>query len=411
MPVQQQPMSSFAKKLGGRVAAANEEHKDKPIDTGNRRLPAGIRDGVARLSTMYTKEYEDDKQGMKGQTFFRASAIVMSPEQHKGEKVAGMVTSIIISLCDVPEKGDRKAKPLSENWFEFQNVFKMLGIAPCPETAATDPTGARTEAYFFAAMKQLTDPVRMKTNPVYISFSTRGWTPPPNPRNPKPDEMVFETWHGLATWDGKVDPGVGMQDNLATQPPPAPPPQTQTATRQAAAPPPTNGQPPQYQPGGEPDPEDVVAALIEIAMNDQEGATEEGFAASQQLEQMAWAAGWTPEQTAKADDWAAVGNMALNPPTQAVTAPATTTPSTNGRPEVTVGSRWGFCKRDKAGAKLKNKDGVEFPAQDVEVVSVDSAAKTCVVKTTKDNKEVVDVRSKKPVQVSWAWLEDQPLPY
>ena len=391
-------MSSFAKKLGGKVAQANAEHHDAPVDTGNRQLPAGIREGVAKLSTMYTKEY--DKGDLKGQTFFRASAIVISPAEFDGHKVAGGITSVMVPLCDIPAKGDRKAKTFSENFCEFQNVFKLLGVAACPETPATDPTGQRTEAYFFAAMKMLTDPTRVKTNPVYIEFSTRGWTPPATALKPKPEPMVFETWHGLAKYNGQVDPAAGVTDSAAaTQPSPM------------SAPPSTNHQqPPQTQPQADVgDPADIVAALVETAMNDPEGATDEGMMASKQLEELAWSAGWSKEQTAGATDWAQVGDMALNAPT--APAPANTATPANVEPAVpTVGSKWMFCKRTKDGAKLKNNKNEEFPPQEVEVIGVNDTTKTCTVKTTKDGKTVVDIRSKQPVEVKFEWLE-RGLPY
>ncbi len=416
MPVQQ-TMSSFAKTLGGRVAAANAEHAQKPVDTGNRRLPAGIRDGIAKLSTMYTKEQDADN-GMvpKGQVFFRASAVVVSPVEHNGERINGMITQILVPLCDVPAKGQRKATSFSENWYEFQNVFKLLGVAACPETPTTDPTGQRTEAYFMAAMKTLTDPLRVKTNPVYISFSTRGWTPPATPQQPKPTEMVFETWHGLAD-PSKVtavdhhDPAAGMvvrQPHTSTQPdagsmPPRP---------QAPTP---NGVP-SAVPNSVPSAgnlSDEVEMLVETAMGDPEGATEEGMAASARLEEMAWAAGWTKEHTANAADWGEVGGMVLNPPTPpspAATAPPAPQPvaSGAGAVPVTVGSRAFFAKRSKAGDKLKNSKGEPFPAQEVEVVTVDAAAKTCTVKSVKDSKDVVDIRSKQPIAVKWEWLEAAP---
>lgn len=398
MPVQTQ-MSSFASRLGGRVAAANAEHAAKPVDTGNRRLPAGIRSGIAKLSAMYTKQQaEDNGMTPKGETFFRASAIVMAPAEHNGEKVAGMVTQTMIPLCDVPAKGQRKAKSFSEQWYQFQNLFKLLGINPPAETQQTDPTGQRTEAYYFAAMKALTDPQRP---PTHIEFSTRGWTPPATAQQPKPEEMVFETWHGLASAEavaalnGQYHPGAGVQDNgtggpSAGLPPPAP-------TFNEFEPPPAHG----AQPEAPADPADVVAALIEVAMDDPEGATEEGAAASAQLEQLAWDAGWSKEQTAGAADWAAVGEMALNPPGTAPTSPPTA--ATNVAPA--VGTKWRFCKRTKDGAKLKNNKGEEFPPQDVEVTTVDAEARTCTLKTTKDGKDVVDIRTKKPVAVKWEWLE------
>lgn len=407
----QTQMSSFAVRMGARVAQANAEHHDKPVDTGNRRLPSGIRAGVAKLSTMYTKQQtEDNSKTPKGETFFRASAIVMAPEQHNGEKVAGMVTQVVIPLCDVAAKGQRKAQSFSDNWYEFQNIFKLLGIAPPNETQQTDPTGQRTEAYYFAAMKTLCDPVRAKTNPVYIEFSTRGWTPPLPPGSPpgtKPnEEMVFETWHGLSQWNGQFNPAAGVTEAPT---PPAPfnefetSPQTQTAAQRGAAPPPTSGPPLQYQPGGDYDPADEVASLVETAMRDPKGDTENGAEASRRLEELAWAAGWTKEQTGGAADWAQVGDMVLNLP-EPFSAPVTA-PTTTAEKIPTVGSKHKFAKRTKDGAKLKNNKSEEFPPQEVEVITVDATAKTCTVKTTKDGKDVVDIRSKKSVAVKWEWLE------
>lgn len=432
MPVQQQ-MSSFAKKLGAQVAAANAEHMDKPVDTGNRRLPSGIRDGIAKLSSMYTSEYKDGD--LKGQTFFRASAIVMSPQEHNGEKIAGMVTSVMVPMCDIPAKNQRKAKSFSENWFEFQNVFKLLGVYPpdgkdgrpdYTDRAVPDrvAAGQMIEQYYFANMKALTDPQRIKTNPVYISFSTRGWTPPATPLKPKPEEMVFEDWHGLAELKAATDPGAGVTEG----PPPVQPngaPTPPHAPTQAAPPPQpaTNGAAPPAAPTpqsapSEMDPADFVAALVETVMNDPEGATEESRAAQDQLEKMAWGRGWAKDQTANAADWAAVGDMALNdpPPPAQVTAPtpgAAAAPSTNGattNPTIAVGTKWMFAKRTKDGAKLKDNKGQEFPPQEVEVVTIDLPNKVCTLKTTRDGKPVNDIRTKQPVAVKLEWLEPT-IPY
>lgn len=150
----------------------------------------GIRNGIARLTTMYTKEQTEDGFLPKGATYFRASAVVVSPQEHDGKRIAGLMTSVIIPLCDIPGSGKRKAKSSSENWQRFKKLFKSLGIEPPDETPKTDPTGQRTEAYYFAAMKTLCDPKK----PVYISFSTRAWTPPG-----AKEEIVSETWNGLAT--------------------------------------------------------------------------------------------------------------------------------------------------------------------------------------------------------------------
>lgn len=388
------------------MAQANAEHKDKPVDTGNRKLPPGIKNGTAKLSAMYTKEYDDDKGGLKGKPFFRASAIVMLPTEHNGEKVAGQVTSLVIPLCDVPAKGQRKAASFSDNWYKFQNIFKMLNVPPCPETPVTDPTGQRTEAYFFAAMKMLTD----KSRPIYVSFSTRGWTPPATPANPKPEELIFEDWHGIAAYNGKHDPAAAVTASgpAAVQPDPqSMPPTTQTAPAQAAAPPqqpPHTPPSPQYQPGGDADPADVVAALVETAMAE---LGEESRLATVQLEELAWVKGWTKEQTGGAADWAQVGDMALEGP-QSTQQNEALPPPPVAKP--TPGSKWLFAKRTKEGERLKNAKLEPFPPQQVEVVTVDEANLTCTVKTTKDGKPVVDIRTKQPTVVRFEWLE-RDIPY
>ena len=413
MPVQQQ-MSSFASRMGGRVAAANAEHAAKPVDTGNRRLPPGLRNAIAKLSAMYTKQQTEDGKTPKGETFFRASAITLFPEQHNGQKVAGMVTQVMIPLCDLPAKGDSKAKSFSENWFEFQNLFKLLGIAPPtgPQYEMSNPPGSnpakdmaagqQIEAYYFAAMKTLTDPQRP---PVFIEFSTRGWTPPPNARQPKPEEMIFETWHGLASpetiakLNGQYNPAAGVKDNSAA--PPAP-------TFNEFAPPPPATTPLTANTAPQQDPDDEVAALVETATRDPDGSTDDGVASHRRLEELAWAAGWTKDQTAGAADWAAVGDMVLNPPTAPTQAtPPASEQTTQGSKQlaVGVGSKWKFAKRTKEGTKLKNNKGEEFPPNDVEIVTVDDAAKTCTLKMVKDGKDVIDIRSKKPVVVKWEWLE------
>ncbi len=156
-------------------------------------------------------------------------------------------------------------------------------------------------------------------------------------------------------------------------------------------------------------------------MNDPEGATTEGANASARLEEIAWTVGWSKEQTAGAEDWAAVGDMCLNPPTPPtpaappaqVAVPAPIQPGTpvifqtSGAPPTAImpGGKYKFAKRTRDGLKLRNNKGEEFPPQEIEVTTVNVTNKTCTVKTVKDNKPVVDIRSKQPVDVKFEWLE------
>jgi hypothetical protein len=403
MPVQQQ-MSSFAGKLGANLATAYGEHKDKPIDLGGRRqLPANVKGGVAKLSTLYTKEQDkDDGVCPKGQTFFRASAVCLHPES-----CAGAVTQFTVPLCDIPAKGLSRARPFSENWNKFRSLFEMLGVAPfseppLPATASVAEKlaqGGRIEAYYMAAMNMLR--TRAATNPIYIEFSTRGWTPKPTPQQPKPEEIVFEDWHGLAQWNGQHNPAAGVTE----APPSAPPTQTQSPLPQQPPPPVDRQDTLDINP-------ELVAELVSVAMGDPEGNTEDGVDAHKQLEQVAWAMGWTEEQTKKAADWVAVGNMALTPPGGGAGAlsssPQPPTPVQKSDP--VVGQRWSFRKRTKDGEPLKNNKAEPFPAQEYTVDTVDAANRTCVLRG-KDGKEVTDLRTKKPAAVKWEWLEEQLPPY
>lgn len=434
----QQGSSDYAKRLGARVAQANAEHKDKPVDTGMKRLPAGVKAGVAKLQFMYTKKQDkDDGKIPKGEDFFRASAVVLGKmvngvlvKEHNGENIEGTTTSVVIPLCDIPAKGMRKEVTFSENWFEFQNLFKKLsnGSIACHETPQTDPTGLKVVAFYDAAMAALTNP----KHPIYVEFSTRGWTPPASAAQPKPEEMVFEEWHGPARppSNGQHDPAAGMtqgppQHTTSTFHPADPPPssydaavaaqgrrmqethnQTQTAPARGAAPPPNNGPPPQYQPNdNDPSGDDgEILGLVEIAMEDPEGNTADGSAASQQLEEMAWARGWTKQQTSSAADWSVVGQMALSSSTDMLQT--TKTALEMAAPK--VGSRFMYAKRTKDGVKYKDNKGQEFPAQECEVTSVNPEAKTCTLKTVHDGKDVTDIRTKKQVDVKLEWLEQAP---
>lgn len=382
MPVQIQT-SDILKRLGGRLSEANEEYKDKPIDTGFQRLPAGIKNGIAKLQVMTFGQYKDDKfgAGMKGKDFFRAAAVVISPEAHGGVRTVGLQTSIIIPFCDVPEKGQRKASSFQENYGEFQNLIRSLGIAPCPETKKSDPTGAKTLSYYVGAMTTLVDP---KRKPVYVSFSTRGWTPPASQQQPHPEEMVFETWHGLADFSAQHNPAGAVTDNgQAFEEPPQgvvdPRSQSSRATPVQAS-------------------QLSVEELVEIATNDIDG--DDGRAAIEQLTNLASSQGWTDEDIAEASNWEEVGRMAITPKER-----TEDNPEEGEESAVTVGSLWNFHKRDHKGNKLKNNKGEELPSMEVEVVTVDEDKRTCTVKSTETGRTLLDMRSKRATEVKFEWLE------
>ena len=409
MAVQQQ-QSQLAARLGGRIAEANAEYATAPIDVGFKRLPPGIKDGVAKLQSLSMKFYGNDEKivALRGQEYFHAVAVVKKPKvftypNGESETVEGTQIFLRVPMCDVPDNPQtkRKGSTFKENWFTFQNFFKCFGIGAAPFNPTTDPTGAKSWAYWMGAIQTLAQRCAGPNAP-HFKFQTRGWTPPALPGQPAPKEIVFEDWGEQCEWKDDFDPAGGMSDSTPASvqpdahqaPPGAPyvPPVPQAPTQ------PFDGDiaPPKAQDDAI---SDEVDALVEIAMGDPEGATSEGTAAHARLEELAWAAGWTREQTSTASDWMTVGEMARTPPS------ADEEPAEAETEYPAVGSKHKFCKRDKDGNKLiDGRSSKPFPAQEVEVVTVDNQAQTCTLKS-KDGRDIIDIRTKKPVVVKFEWLE------
>ena len=388
MPVQTTQSSLFSKTTAGLVSAANDKFRDAPVDTGIQRLPGGLTNAIARLQTMVVKEYADDKgMGPRGENFFRAAAVVVEPVEFKGMKLAGRFqTSQMVPLCATPKKGNREAQTFDDHWYTFQNLFKILGV-PAPPANSSPAT---MDAYYAGAMKALTDPAK----PVYIRFSTREWTPPARPNQPKPEPMVFETWHERVEWTQQHNPAASVTVNQPTTNGSAPPTlgadglainQSHTATVETASEP------------AETDEWDVDT-LVEIAMGDPEGVTPDGDMATSKLRELALAAGWTHEHILEAADWSEVGLMAVNAPADVEGTTISTVP--------VVGQKAKFAKRDSKGEKLRNsKTSAVFDPVEVEIDSVDASAGTCTVKNVKSGKVMTDMKSKEPIAVKFEWLE------
>lgn len=399
----QTQQSSLAAHLGGRLAAINAETAGKPLDVGQQKLPGGIKSGIAKIAMMVWKQQDkDDGKVPRGEYYFFGRAICMLPLEHAGMKTYGIATTVNIPLCDVPEKGLRKASSLRDNWNKFRSLIELFGVKPCPETPQSDPSGAKTQAYFLGAMQALCDPKK----PTYIKFTTKAIAGTKTPANPDPEPFIFEEWVGLAKPEelsGKAthDPGAGVNVRQSINPIVGQQPEPFTEPPIGVLQPgraPTNSDIHGMEPGGHEEPTgDDIDGLVEIAMNDPTSETPDGAYATSRLEELAWAGGWSKEQTASAEDWAAVGEMAANP------AMDEGEEQPQPPPTPAIGSKWKFAKRTKEGARLKNNKGEEFAPQEVEVVTVDAATETCTV--SRDGKVVVDLRSKKPIDVKWEWLE------
>jgi hypothetical protein len=476
MPMQQQPASLPACLSGGRLSALNDQYRDAPVDTGQRRLPGGISNGVAKVTSAYTR-VQDKEKGVcpKGETFLRIAATVISPESVGGVKVAGVCTTQkIVALCATPARviDGRTVDEvtIAQQWDAFQNLFKMLGIMSPPKGTPDQAVWA----YYQSACAALVDP----QHPVFISFTTESWKPPQRAGESAADyarrePIVMERWHGLALPElveqirAGHHPGAGVVDTRAIPPGTVPAGGAPTTNRAAGngarphvgntAPPaparapfsePPNGvvdpasvpstilpapQPralagePHYSDGEEgyssdeeeQSPEDLadeVAALVEIAMSDPHGDTEDAQEAHARLEELAWEQGWTHEQTGNADDWEQVGRMALCAPSdEGGNNPAVGLAEDEDAeeeedndavaPTVTVGSRWLYARRKKDGVRMQNSKGDLFPLVEVEVLTSDAAARTCTIRAVADGKVFADLRTKQPTVISWDWLD------
>ncbi len=377
MPPQQQ-QSQLAKRFASRLTKAYKETKEKPVNLGRQQLPAGIKDGRAKLKTAYIAFYKDDvkEAALKGQEYFRASGVVITPKEFNGQTCEGMQTSVMIPLCDVPEKGKRKFKSLEAHYDDYQNWFKMFGIAP-PDIDPEAPGGAAAIfQYYNAACVMLLDP----KNPQYFKFSTRGWTPPATADNPKPDEMIFEEWHGKVAdvLNGEADAGV--DDSTGG-------PAAEMNAEEPFVEPPMGGA---EEPAAETDAD--LEGLIAIADGDPTGTTPEGKAAIAKITQMGVDAGIAVETINEASSWSDVAGMIAEAGAEP-TAPA----------DPVVGAVYSYKKRDAKGNPMKNKAGAELNALHIEILSVNATAKTVTAKT-QDGKTVIDA-AKKPVQIKWEYLE------
>jgi len=93
-------------KLKGRgLGTALDTAKDTPPNTGNARLPAGIK-GIAQLRSVKIGEFEQGDH--KGELFFMATGVLVEPVIHEGQTVRGMPTRIGPEpLCDTPKSSGK----------------------------------------------------------------------------------------------------------------------------------------------------------------------------------------------------------------------------------------------------------------------------------------------------------------
>lgn len=399
MPVQVSRGSLFAK-LGGKVATAQAEHKGREPEVGGGRLPGGIENGIARLAELKIGEYV--KEGdLKGQAFFSAMGVVEEPAD-----VAGLQTRLQPEpLCDTPLRGGKR-KTFSDHYGHMRDQLLILGFDI--DELPAEP--AQFEAALKEGFKDMLDPAA----PIYFRFRTwkgdkltieqrvggKFWLGKKGPyptedalkkANPywNNDPLVNEIWLGRSGLKHYVPPGgtgTGMEDATNDVPAanghvaaPAKSGKLETmpvvtnpakAAKPVAKPVPVAAAAPDEPFRGDRDEEiaDDLGQLLVLANAEDETART-------RLQELAVAAGASPEEVEQAPDWEAV--VALIQGDASEESPIDGEPA-DDFPE--VGAAYAFHPLDPKTRKPTKR------AVEAKVLSKDEGAQTCTLLNVADGK-------------------------
>lgn len=178
--------SSFASKIGNRLDAAIKQHAKDETNYGFTQLPAGIKNGTARLLRCYFAQHPAGHK-KAGEWYLRMEATVVAPEMHqlpdgREMKVSGLTSSQIFPCYDTTS-GDGKVTPAGENLARIMNEFRKLGA---------DTSTFGSAAHLEATAKALTN-----AKP-YFRFSTSLREGRIDPKTGKKGEDgVWENWNGI----------------------------------------------------------------------------------------------------------------------------------------------------------------------------------------------------------------------
>lgn len=270
--------SSLSGKLGQKLHESHEKHKSDDTNFGNIDLPAGINGGVAQLVDCRFSEYE--KGDFKGQFFFYAAGVVVSPKTVNGVRIEGLRTSIMEPMCDTP---DRTRASFDEHNAWVLNELRKLGV----NTSEMGPDDYEPVA---AALKE--------AKPYFRFHTWKGEKQTTGPFAGK-EPRVQHQWQGATEYNPEEDGDAGAVVDDTTAAEPEKPAATKPATTTKPAggkTPPKKPEPPKEEPASE---EVDLAALAEAA----DGGDND---AALKLTALAEAAGMKTEDVEGAENWAAV---------------------------------------------------------------------------------------------------------
>lgn len=238
MMAKQEKTSTLVGKYGARLQKAVAAASDKPPEAGRQGVPAGVTNGIARITKCGFGQYKTGAN--QGEFFFRAEGVVVEPgtiidRTGREVSVAGMVTSVMEAVCDTKTQAG-VVTTLEEHVERIENHMKLLGAEP----GSFD--GSPNSLESVAAAIQEAQP--------YFRFST---SVRKALREGEPDG-VWENWYGVRGLEDYEAPNASgfLADNTATDEPiPAPKSPSKPASTGPGNKPPTK----KPAPAPEPEPE------------------------------------------------------------------------------------------------------------------------------------------------------------
>lgn len=168
---------SLLAKYSNEIRKAVIAHRDDEVEVDQMAgLPEGIDNGIARLTSCEFATYKKGKY--QGETYFIAKASVISPEEHSGRKIKGLVTILMEPVCTTP---NAKRVSTREHIAEIMAIVRRLGV----DTTQHEDEGSIQEA---VEALNLAKP--------YFSFRT--WKGKPTDQYPNP--RVNTIWGGAVEY-------------------------------------------------------------------------------------------------------------------------------------------------------------------------------------------------------------------
>lgn len=357
--------SEFFKKVGSKLPQAHKAHKDDDTDYGNVELPAGI-EGIAQLVECKVDKVKEGKKNA-GQFYFYAAGVVVKPSNHEGLPILGLRTSIMEMMCDTPDAATKKTFADHYGW--VLNELAKLGVDR--STMAEDGSDFETT---LAALKEAKPFFRFRTwkGPKQTTGQYAGQEP-----------RVNHQWQGAVEYESdgsEVSGAVEDETPKATALNPTAAKEDEVPFDDGAGSEATESTVDQEAAAIEESDADNIDTLIEQANN---GDSEAG----EKLTAMAEGAGATKKQIEDAPDWNAVAAL-INAGNKEPEAEASAEPEQPFLPAKEEIYKYQVIDAKTKKPVMDTKTKKPKKAIEVEVVAVNTKAKTVDLKNVDDGKTI-----------------------